>query len=199
MSHEEILETSNPDKEVEYFWYTFKDSVRSFLNEKDQQEIDNLSEKLNTLQEEQKYEEIELYIKSHLEDIGYKVLSNDNAYRAGHLMTNFKRWDKISKHDVCEDNNKLYTLLRIYILQYDKKTVDSGIAAKIVEYTNSWDEDLIDDIMIISIQKGYYGIIDMLKNIINIERFIKEDSIEKYRKMTAPRSMKILHLFKEFD
>lgn len=199
MMYEDILQTSNPDKNVEFFWYTFKDSIQDFLNEQEKKEVNDLSKKLNTLQAEKKYEEIERYIKLHLEDIGYKIMAKDNAYKASHLMTNLKRWSKISRYDVCEENNRLYTLLRIYLLQYDKKTLDSGIVPKIVQYSESWDDDLIDDIMVISIQKRYYGIIDMLKNIINIERFMEEESVQKYRKMTSPRSMKIIHLFKEFD
>ena len=57
MEYAEILKSSNPDKEIEFFWYTFKDSIKDFLNDNDQIEIDNLSDQLNKYQQEQKYKD----------------------------------------------------------------------------------------------------------------------------------------------
>ena len=42
--YEQLLRTSNVDREIEYFWYHFKDVSSGFLKEDEKKRVMNLSE-----------------------------------------------------------------------------------------------------------------------------------------------------------
>lgn len=166
-----------PDEKIEEFWLTFKSSIDQFLDKKEREEIKQLSEKLNLLQKEERYEEIEEYIKNHIERIGYNIMKRDNLYRAGHLDTNIRRWENISKSRICSDNNIFYNLFRTYIsLNKNRSDQKDKIRSLLVSYVkNGKQEDLVE-IINLSIENNFVGTIDKFRNIIDISKFLKGDS-----------------------
>jgi outer membrane lipopolysaccharide assembly protein LptE/RlpB len=59
--------------------------------------IDQWSAKLNKLQTQQKYTDIEAHIKNYLSLYGLDVLRTESQYYINILITNLKRWDKIAR------------------------------------------------------------------------------------------------------
>lgn len=96
-----LLDTNNPDKHIEYFWYGFKASISNFFaqhNLPDKLPLKEWSKRLNSLQKDKFYMEIEEAIYSYLERFGWYVIMYGSAYNAQIYSTNIKRWNKISNH-----------------------------------------------------------------------------------------------------
>lgn len=195
MSYDNILKTNNPDKKIEHFWLTFKDSIKNSIDEKDKEELDSISSILNKLQLEKKYDMIEQYIRDHIIKIGFKMIANDNYYKLGHLIKNLSRWDsiideflnveyaiKMYPQKLCNYNILFYCLLRIYY-SHRLKILDSKSDNK-----NNFRFQLIDNIKLfakenniiyldnifnIAIENNIFGIIDKLKKFVDVKKFIK--------------------------
>lgn len=96
-----LLDTNNPDKHIEYFWYGFKASITNFFTYyhlPDKLPIEAWSKHLNTLQKDKEYLEIEEEIRTYLERFGWYVIMYSCNYNAQIFATNIKRWNKISNH-----------------------------------------------------------------------------------------------------
>lgn len=100
-NYEYILESNNPDKHIEYFWYGFKMSIQNLLkkyNLTGQLPVEAWSKKLNDLQKKKQYLEIEEEIRYYMERYGWYVIMYGCSYSAQIFATNIKRWNKISDH-----------------------------------------------------------------------------------------------------
>ena len=95
------LNKLNPDYQIEDFWYGFKNSIKNFYREysKSGLDIDKISDELNKLKEEKNYnqiqEKIKLVIQIYCGDV-MKYSRHDEKHHTNILMTNVKRWNKLS-------------------------------------------------------------------------------------------------------
>ena len=189
---QKIEETDEPDKEIEEFWRTFKNSIKQFLTKEQKFEIDQLSNKLNKFKKEKQYYQIESYIEKHLEIVGYICMEQNNYYRANHLHTNIKRWIKItdkltwdnkSCKKISDSTNVFNCLFSIYNRIYKKTIPLNGykkeIIDLIIEYSKTKNEKMIHDLVNISIKNNLDVLIDKLKYIINLETYIKKGPDQK--------------------
>src|SRR5665647_869110 len=94
-----VLNSDKPDNKLEFFWLTFKDSIKNYLTESELIDLSEVSNNLNALQQQERYNEIEEFIKSHIERIGYGMMSKNDNYRISHLETNLRRWNKLTESD----------------------------------------------------------------------------------------------------
>ena len=123
--------TPNPDHEIEKFWLAFKQSMLNFYSAKHvmSRPIDQWSAKLNRLQTQQKYTEIEAHIKNYLSLYGLDVLRTESQYYINILITNLKRWDKIAgsyKFFAGEDGEINIEDLKQTVLQIEQTTKEAG-------------------------------------------------------------------------
>lgn len=88
----------NPDYEIECYWLNFKQSMLNFYQTHKllQRPIDKWSTNLNTLQALKQYSAIEKAITNYLTLYGIDVLRICDQYYINILITNLKRWDKIT-------------------------------------------------------------------------------------------------------
>lgn len=176
-SHDDVLNSDKPDCKLEFFWLTFKDSIKGYLNEFELLELAEVSSRLNDLQREAKYEEIQEYIKSHIERIGYGMMATKNTYKLSHLETNLRRWNKLTGNDIYPANNTFYCLLLVYLnLQKANKNKQDDVDKMfkcIADYScNTSDPSYLIELMNLSIENKMYGNIDKLRNILDIGAFI---------------------------
>jgi hypothetical protein len=93
------------DKDTEFFWYCFKESIDNLINnlENNKQKelqylIDELNDKcnlLNQLQKNEKYDDINLEIEKYIKYIARVLfLPHANVYYFNIFITNLKRWSK---------------------------------------------------------------------------------------------------------
>lgn len=195
----------NPDREIEEFWLTFKDSSSEFLTQEQKYEMDELSDKLNNFKRLKQYYQIESYIKNHLEIVGFRILEQNNYYRANHLITNIKRWIKItdkltwdnkSCNKISDLNNVFYCLLSIYIGIHKKKIPAEGyrkeILDLIIQYSRTKDDKIINELVNISIKNNIDGYIEKLRHIVDIEMYLKQGYDEKILNMKGRKLLRFL-------
>lgn len=182
MSYDNILKTDKPDREIEHFWYTFKGRIIKLLDNDGVYEIQQLSNRLNNLQKNEQYDEIEEYITNHIENIGYLVLQYSDYQEAFYLMTNLKRWSRISKHNLCVDSNLFYCLLKVYISIHKNNQEEIPAKKNIIDSINRYAREK-SDIHIINIVNNaiihnYHNIIDHLRDHINIRDFVNKNEYD---------------------
>ncbi len=103
-----ILESRNPDKHIEYFWYYFKISIYNFYNYTKvghylAREIKYQSKLLNSFQQNKQYQDIEIHISNFIYKCLFVMVKNRaNFHHYSILLTNIKRWNKI-----CDINNRV--------------------------------------------------------------------------------------------
>ena len=99
---------NRPDHDIELFWLGFKQSMLNFYDLKliPQRSITIWSDKLNNLQKQEKYGDIEKQIYNYITLYGIDLLRTENRYHLNILFTNLKRWDKLSeKYQILMESN----------------------------------------------------------------------------------------------
>ena len=104
----EILSSSNPDKDYEFFWLTFKNSIIPYVG-KDVDMIKKFSKSLDVLQKEKKYDEIKdeitIFLYKHAESIAAHLIFSSCYVTCMHFTVNMKRWKKIDdEFDISDPN-----------------------------------------------------------------------------------------------
>jgi hypothetical protein len=95
------LNKSDPDFQIEDYWYGFKNSMKKFYSDVkiDSSELDKLSGVLNKLKEEKNYIQIQKTIQQTIQNYCVHVMKYSKFDELKHtniLMTNIKRWNRIA-------------------------------------------------------------------------------------------------------
>lgn len=187
MNLNEVSNTLKPDHEIEQFWLELKKNLIKFLDPIEQKEIVDLSNRLNQLQSKGDYKMIEKFIREHLEKIGYSMIIKGIFYHIHLLDTNFRRWKKISSEDIMKDDNIFYCLFKIYIMvneDFRKNHTDGRIeiTSLIKDYAKTKDEKILYDIASVAIKENYCGVLEKIRNIVDIRRFATDEGKEFFSK-----------------
>ena len=111
---------NDPDYHIEMFWYGFKTSMYNFYQTylMDYKHIQNWSDTLNQLKISKQYNDIEKNIRDYMSHYAFELAKQPKSnYYDQILISNIKRWDKISvmyKFKTCEKYNKIILLFYIY-------------------------------------------------------------------------------------
>jgi hypothetical protein len=123
------LNLLDPDYYIEEFWCGFKNAMLNFYSSiikiKTNNDIKIWSMNLNKLKKEKKYTEIECSIRDYIALYSLDLIKySDSYYHDEILITNIKRWDKISnRFNFIKSNShgKILCLFKIYLfLKKDK-------------------------------------------------------------------------------
>ena len=122
MNENVILNPNDPDYQIEIFWHGFKLSMFNFYHTYHMPEsfkyIVEWSSNLNSLKNEKKYDDIEICIRDYISHYAFDLAKQMNSnYYDQILISNIKRWDKISntyKFKNSKKYNKLILLFFIY-------------------------------------------------------------------------------------
>ena len=103
-NNSEIESSSNrelqklPDHDIEVYWLYVKQSMHNFYRQHNliARPVEKWSETLNQLQKDKKYKDIEHKIMQYLSLYSIDLLRLGNQYYINILMTNLKRWDKLT-------------------------------------------------------------------------------------------------------
>lgn len=121
-----LTESDNYDKDIEIFWYGFKESIKNFLKNREElrcivcDKLYSDSQYLNELKDKKQYSEIMKVITSRIEEYIYLIMKyKSDHYHTNILFTNTKRWhnilDQFDKKCYYINNNYL-----IFISVYNK-------------------------------------------------------------------------------
>lgn len=161
-----ILSTDNKDKEYEYFWYGFKNSMLSYNPTPISQSIiDEYSIHLNKLQQFKEYTKIKLSIKYYILNFIDYIIKSSNLHYCNILYSNIKRWNKISSNEYTITGKDIkYCYFKLYILSLKKK--NNILRDMVREYK------YLEDILVYAINSNNATIIDILRNTIEVYKEI---------------------------
>ena len=122
----------NPDKKIEEFWILYKQSmINYYTNQKCiSRPIKEWSEKLNYYQSKKNYTEIEKHILNYISLYAIDLMRDNNGYHMNILITNIKRWKRLSKsyNTIIKENsyyNIIFLLIDIYKSIMNEKLNDN--------------------------------------------------------------------------
>jgi len=217
----DVLNTTLPDKEIEYFWLNFKHTFINNIKLKNYQIIDSdlldeWSKNLNQLKTEKKYNQIENEIYHYLIIIAWKHLINYNKYYYSILMTNIKRWNRIASPEnqinvsTSWSPNTSHTKSLIgYLIEVGNlilKKSDKPVCSDILSIFTSYDLDLdssykdqlsiLDEILIYSLNNKLHTLVDLFSS---SKIFKFSDIIKKKYNLDIHKEIKANKLFKLID
>ena len=124
--------SGNPDKKIEEFWLLYKQSmINYYTNQKCiSRPIKEWSEKLNYYQSKKNYTEIEKHILNYISLYAIDLMRDNNGYHMNILITNIKRWKRLSKsyNTIIKENsyyNIIFLLIDIYKSIMNEKLNDN--------------------------------------------------------------------------
>lgn len=180
------LNKNDPDYDIEYFWYGFKQSMINFyikhnLNYIHIYEWSNI---LNKLKINKNYNDIEISIREYILIYAKCILKHSfdlSYYDDDILISNIKRWNKISFNYNFEKSARHNTLLIIFLvlleIKKSKKNINDNI--EFIDYMNNKYDDVddiintnnYDDFIIYAFNKNKSKILELLKTISNYDLF----------------------------
>lgn len=175
------LNKNDPDYHIETFWYGLKTSMINFYSQNDLNYIHiyDWSNCLNKLKQEKKYDQIQFSIRDYISIYSKDIItnSNDNShYDDDILITNIKRWNRISLFYNFEKNVKYNKLLILFLIileiKKSKTNIDENIKF-INNITKKYNIDTIinnniyDDFILYALNHNRCKILELLKSIHN--------------------------------
>jgi hypothetical protein len=118
------MNIEKPDKAIEEFWLGFKTSMNNFyksINIPILRPITSWSNNLNLLQAIAAYDEIQDNIRQYISLYAIDVIrfNDDNPYHFKILLTNIKRWNKLSdKYSFNNSTTEYYNIMYLIIDLY---------------------------------------------------------------------------------
>lgn len=133
-----LVNPSDPDYHIEVFWYGFKTSMYNFYYayHMSPSHIQQWSDNLNYLKQNKHYNDIERNIRDYMAHYAFDLAKQPKSnYYDQILISNIKRWDKISnmyKFKNCQKYNKIILLFYIYneikqdsdVIRYEEQLKD---------------------------------------------------------------------------
>ncbi len=206
-----LTNSNNYDKDIEIFWYSFKESIKNFLKDKnDLKDIisDKLrsdSEYLNTLKDKEQYDSIMKIITARIEEYIYLIMKyKSDHYHTNILLTNTKRWHVILEQYNSKSfylNKNYVTFITVYTKIVKKLSIHQH--SDVLEYLNDMNIEYIDKLynieklLDILIKYNISAAIDNIIDITDITKYIKD----KYGIIifNKTRANKILSQIKNID
>lgn len=121
------MNKNNPDYHIEIFWLNFKQSMKNYYNNDFKRPIDYWSNELNNLQKLQKYNMIEDKIRNYISLFAIDLMKNLEDYHIRILITNIKRWNKLSKLYVFNENLETYHNIIFLLIDIYKSLLEKAL------------------------------------------------------------------------
>ena len=196
-THDEVLNSSKPDKQIEYFWLTFKDSIIQYIGKQNAKNISTFSETLNTLQREKQYDmivtEISKYMKFNINTICKFIIRSKQSTPILHLHTNITRWKNIdpSFQKVIDDSiliQFLFVLSRMIKKESDKY---KHVLSFVIDVYMCEQLNIIKrkELFEYSVKNNICSVAELLLPDINLIEYFGED-IDKYKNMSTKKLIK---------
>lgn len=198
----ELMDKSQPDYHIELYWYGLKRSMDNFYKHyKIKRPINKWSLKLNKLQKDGSYEEIENTIRNYIGLYAIDLMRFDNnGADCKILYTNIKRWNKISHFqlDIERKDDKYHNIIFLLFDIYHSLIIKSNInKEKLLSIFESVELILVyqdyTDLIKFAVDNKISSTLDKLQKSIDIDVWIKKIyKIDKVPKMKSQKLVKYL-------
>lgn len=195
--HSTILKSENPDKHMEYFWVTFKDSIINYVGANDVRHIKNFSDRLNVLQKNKEYSiifaEISKFMKTSINTICEHIIKSKDSSAICHLHTNITRWKNIDPEfsEVLEKNDIIKMLLLLSKLIKKKNDHYVVLNRMIIDsyLTSGTKEKGIKELFDFGVEHNICSLVEILLPSIDLRIYLGETA-EKYKNMKSTKLIK---------
>jgi len=198
--------TEKPDRDVEYFWYIFKDFLLNIasrypISKNPKFLVDTLSSKFNNLQREKAYDKIQSIIKKVIEDVGWILSSSHADSHTSHLFLTFvKRWSKWASPEFSLKGSESFALFKIHMISFSlderRRKVLFDLLEDLTSSENVFEEDL-EELFLFGIKTGKASVIDALQPLLDFERVAMKYFGTKVHKLT--KGPKVIRLLKGYE
>lgn len=194
-----VLSSSNPDKDYEFFWLTFKNSVIPYLGH-NSENIKKFSSMLNDLQKEKKYEDIRDNISDfmymNIDIIAKHILYSSSFVLFMRFNVNIARWGKIDTEFADDINDPIEFEWVNNIRVLGKMGIKKHLHRNYI----------LDELKIICESKDYtrlfeYGVKNNLSSVVKIcashidlHKYLSNYHVKKYR---CAKGSKLIRLVKD--
>jgi len=195
--------TEKPDRDVEYFWYIFKDFVvntatRYPLTKDPKAFIESLSSTLNKLQEEKAYDDIQEKIKEVIMAIGWVLMSSHADSHTSHLYLTFvKRWSKWTPPKFTLEGTQVLALFRIHMVTFsleegEEKDFLIDLLSDMKSLSDVFQYDL-EELFLLGIRTGKTSILDNLKPFLDFEEVsVKHFGVKVHQRTKGQKVIRLL-------
>jgi len=173
------MSENKPDFFIETFWLDLKRSMVNFYKYYNLKRPINIwSNKLNLLQKDKKYDDIEKNIRDFISLYAIDVIRKRESYHMGILITNIKRWNKLSaKYNFCNDEKiKYFNVIFLFIDLFENiNSLDEPFKSEIFDQIELF--ILYNDLSIIikyAINNKKCNILDKIREFTNLNKIIKK-------------------------
>ena len=203
---EQVIINDKPDKEIEIFWFGFKQSVENFMKRNNLDiPILSWSNILNWYQEKKDYSNIKKHIQIFISYYCISIFKVSDSYNTSILWTNVKRWKKINDKFLLDeqDDNMYYfsifhMLLDIYKTLLNNNNINNELSLFFRNINENFKKDDIYDLLDLCIKYKLGSFIDKINKYFNLESYIQD----KYKvnvpdKMSGKKIVNIIYNTKE--
>jgi len=174
-----IITKNLPDKDIEIFWYSWKNTIYNAFKRKKIAELFNLdkySNYLNKLQEINDYEAIQMHMQKYIEEHIIMAIENYiSSYHCNILDTHLKRWVKLTnkslKLDRCDIKNSNYNfkLFSLYLTILNNKHISDLDKSILLDHVIAYRFNRIVDFTILH---NKCNILDRILVLDNVKEYI---------------------------
>lgn len=192
----------NPDFEIEEFWYGFKQSMINYyqyIYKKEKiTEIKEWSKKLNILQSEKRYEDIEINIQKYIINYAFDLIKNNAEYYPNILLSNIKRWNKISnKYNFNnienESYNIMYKLFNIYNKIMRRDSIHEYIDI-VKDFEIDYKKEVFINLLIFGIKNNEASVVEFSRKFFDIKEIVKNKfDIEINNNLSTIKLLKLVN------
>jgi hypothetical protein len=193
------MSINDPDYNIELFWYGFKQSMINFYNKQEYYEHINMwSDILNILKKDKKYDIIELKIREYMSLYAFDLIKNNKVsyYHDDILISNIKRWNKISTNYNFNNNIVYSKILIIFMMYLEIKKMNSYDFLESLEpIENILENNNFDKFIIFALKNNKVKLLELLKTIPNYN--LIENIKKLYPNININYNLKISKLVNE--
>ena len=163
------LNKNDPDYEIELFWYGFKQSMINFYKSVDKpyRFVDDWSSILNEFKLKKNYREIESNIRDYISMYSFDLIKySKSTHNDDILVSNIKRWNRISEKFNFIQSNKHSTILTLFMI-YLKLKQDNryDFLSKLPSIEILIEHNNFDQILNFSLENHKSKIVELLRQI----------------------------------
>lgn len=169
--------------EINFTWKNFINQINDISSKSYKDKIKIMNNQIDTQINDE--ELIEIFTNFYKENINYfikvMIISNDQ-YKTSLFFKNVKRLSKLLNINILKDKDPYTQILKLYISIIEERNVPpykENIRENIINFCNDPQQIFLNNIFVKAIQYEQYGIIDKLKNHVDINSFLNYEKIKK--------------------
>ena len=195
------LNKNDIDYEIELFWYSFKQSMLNFYKSVNRscRQVEDWSNILNKFKLEKNYMEIESKIRDYITIYSFHLIkySKSNYHNDSILMTNIKRWNRISEKFNFIQSGKHSNILTLFMIYLEfKKANRYDFLLTLPSIDTLIEQNNFDKFIQYSLENDKPKILELLKQVSNYNLVEKINLL--YPELKCDKNIRFVKICNEY-